>query len=79
MYACHLLLGTPWFYDNQVIYDGYANTYSLKPNGKSLTWAPYLLPNLTMLSQVRKVRKAPTRVKCRKNVPLVRVSLELPY
>ena len=33
MNACHLLLGRPWLFDNHVIYDGYANTYSLKHNG----------------------------------------------
>jgi len=27
MNACHLLLGNPWLFDNQVIRDGYANTY----------------------------------------------------
>ena len=40
MEACHLLLSRPQLYDNHVIYDGYANTYSLKHNGKSRTLAP---------------------------------------
>ena len=38
--GCHLLLGRPWLFDNHVIYDGHANTYSLKHNGCSLTLTP---------------------------------------
>jgi len=40
MDAWHLLLSRPWLYDSHVIYVGYAHTYSLKHNGKSLTLAP---------------------------------------
>ena len=45
MNACHLLLRIPWLYDTHVTYDGYANTYSLKHNTKSLTLAPLPPPN----------------------------------
>ncbi|XP_042984718.1 uncharacterized protein LOC122313623 [Carya illinoinensis] len=34
MTVCHLLLGRPWLYDRKVLYDGYANSYSFKFNGK---------------------------------------------
>jgi len=44
MDECHLLLGRHWLFDNQVVYDGHANTYTLKHNGKSLILAP--LPSL---------------------------------
>ena len=44
MDAPSLLLSRPWMFDNHVIYDGYANTYSLKHNGKSITLAPLPLP-----------------------------------
>jgi len=44
MYACHLLLGRPWLYDNHLIYNGYANTYSLRHNGHSLVLAHLPLP-----------------------------------
>jgi len=40
MDACQLLLARPWLFDNHVVYDGHANTYLLKYNGKSLTLAP---------------------------------------
>ena len=38
--ACHLLLGRPELFDNHVICDGHATTYTLKHNGKSLIFAP---------------------------------------
>ena len=47
MDACHLLLRRPWLFDNHVIYDGHANTYSLKHNGCSLTLTPYPHRNLS--------------------------------
>lgn len=39
MDACHLLLGRPWQYDRQVLYDGYANTYSFVKNGVKIKLA----------------------------------------
>jgi hypothetical protein len=33
MDVCHVLLGIPWQYDNNVIHDGRKNTYSLGKNG----------------------------------------------
>jgi hypothetical protein len=30
----HMLLGRPWLYDQRVLYDGYANTYSFNFKGK---------------------------------------------
>jgi len=44
MYAFHVLLSRPWSYDNNVIYDGHVNSYSLNHNGCSLTLTPLLLP-----------------------------------
>jgi len=68
MYACHLLLVRPWLYDNHVTYDGYANTYSLKHNAKSLTLAP--LPPLEPLKaklgkgSKKSPHKSETREEC---------------
>jgi len=31
--ACHILLGRPWLFDNHVMHDAHANTYSLKFKG----------------------------------------------
>lgn len=38
MDACHLLLGRPWQYDRQVLYDGYANTYSFVKDGVNVEY-----------------------------------------
>ena len=46
---------------------------------KALNWLLYLHVSLIMLNQGRKVRKAPTRVKHGKSVPLARAKLKLPY
>ena len=46
MDACHLLLGKPWLFDNNVVYDGHANIYTLNRNGKSLTLVPLPPPDL---------------------------------
>jgi hypothetical protein len=35
MDVCHVLLGIPWKYDNNVIHDGRNNTYSLEKNGRT--------------------------------------------
>jgi hypothetical protein len=35
MDVCHLLLGIPWQYDRNVIYDGRMNTYTLEKNGRT--------------------------------------------
>lgn len=35
MDACHLLLGRPWEYDKESIYDGKENTISFKKNGRT--------------------------------------------
>lgn len=40
MTVCHLLLGRPWLYDRKVLYDGYANSYSFKFNGKKFVLDP---------------------------------------
>ena len=40
MDAYYLLLGRRQSFDNRVIYDGHANTYSLKHNECSLTLTP---------------------------------------
>ena len=40
MDTCYLLLGRPWLFDNCMVYDGHANTYSLKHNSVSLTLTP---------------------------------------
>ena len=40
MTVCHLLLGRPWLYDRNVLYDGYANSYSFKFNGKKFVLDP---------------------------------------
>jgi hypothetical protein len=34
MDVCHLLLGSPWKYDRNVIHDGRKNTYTLEKNGR---------------------------------------------
>ena len=76
MYACHLLLGRPYLFDNHMIYDGHGNTYSLKHNGCNLALTQlYTYPNLSKLLQEREARKTFTRVKHGMNMPLVRASL----
>ena len=40
MDTCHLLLGSPWHYDRNVIYDGYKHTYSFVISGKKFILAP---------------------------------------
>lgn len=40
MTVCHMLLGRPWLYDRRVYYDGYANTYSFKFQGKKFVLEP---------------------------------------
>jgi hypothetical protein len=35
MDICHVLLGRPWKYDNNVIHDGRKNTYTLEKNGRT--------------------------------------------
>jgi len=40
MNACHILLGRPWLFDWEVIYDGYLNTYSFLKEGKRITLTP---------------------------------------
>ena len=37
---CHVLLGRPWQYDRNVIYDGRMNTYTLEKEGKTHTFLP---------------------------------------
>ena len=44
MDACHILLGRAWLFDNHMIHDGHANTYTLKFMGHSLTLALLLPP-----------------------------------
>ena len=40
MYACYLLLGRSWLFDNHVIHDGHTNTYAFKHKGRNLTLTP---------------------------------------
>jgi hypothetical protein len=35
MDVCHILLGRPWQFDRNVIYDGRKNTYTLEKNGRT--------------------------------------------
>jgi hypothetical protein len=35
MDVCHVLLGRPWKFDINVIYDGRKNTYTLEKNGRT--------------------------------------------
>jgi len=55
MHACHLLLGRPWLPDNPVIYDGYANTYSLMHKGCNFTLTCLFLSN-RLIVNIRKGR-----------------------
>ena len=36
MDVCHLLLGRPWQYDRQIIYDGFKNTYTFRKDGHKI-------------------------------------------
>ena len=38
--ACHLLLGRPWQFDRQVMYNGYKNTYCFSKDGHKIVLAP---------------------------------------
>ena len=40
MTVCHMLLGHLWLYDQKVLYDGYANTYSFTFKGKKFVLDP---------------------------------------
>ena len=40
MDVCHLLLGRPWQYDRQIIYDGFKNTYTFRKDGHKVVLAP---------------------------------------
>lgn len=44
MDACHLLLGRPWQYDREVLYDGPCNTYSFLFGGTKFV----LLPSVSL-------------------------------
>ena len=57
MDVCLLLLGRPWLFDNHVIHDGLANTYTFNYKGCNLTLTlqPHLNPsNLNWGTEVRK-------------------------
>jgi hypothetical protein len=40
MTVCYMLLGRLWLYDQRVLYDGYANTYSFNFQGKKFVLDP---------------------------------------
>ena len=65
MDACHLLLERPWLYDNDIIYDGYANTYSLNHNVKNPTSAPLPPPKPHKAKLRKKNKKTPHKNKTR--------------
>ena len=50
MDVCHLLLGRPWQYDRQIIYDGFKNTYTIRKDGKKIVLAP-LKPTIAPASK----------------------------
>ncbi|XP_070017473.1 uncharacterized protein [Nicotiana sylvestris] len=50
--SCHLLLGRPWSYDRNVLYEGRSNSYTLELNGKK-----YLLKALTVILDVLRKEK----------------------
>jgi len=58
--AYHILLGTPWLFDNHVMHDGHANTYASKFKVITSLWPPYTHPNLLNLNRRREVRKVYT-------------------
>ena len=53
MDACHLLLGRPWQFDRQVMYDGYKNTYCFSKDGHKIVLAP-MKPMLELKSSKKK-------------------------
>ena len=50
MDVCHLLLGRPWQYDRQIIYDGFKNTYTFRKDGHKIVLAP-LKPTIAPTSK----------------------------
>ena len=50
MDVCHLLLGRPWQYDRQIIYDGFKNTYTFRKDGHKIVLAP-LKPTMAPASK----------------------------
>jgi hypothetical protein len=42
MDACHILLGIPWLFDQQVHHDGKENTYKFKKDGHRYKLTPML-------------------------------------
>ena len=50
MDVCHLLLGRPWQYDRQIIYDGFKNTYTFRKDGHKIILAP-LKPTIAPASK----------------------------
>ena len=50
MDVCHLLLGRPWQYDRQIIYDGFKNTYTFRKDGHKIVLAP-LKPTIAPASK----------------------------
>ena len=50
MDVCHLLLGRPWQYDRQIIYDGFNNTYTFRKDGHKIVLAP-LKPTIAPASK----------------------------
>ena len=79
MDAYHLLLGRPWLYDNHVIYNGYANTYSLKHNEKNITLAPLPPPEPHKAKSGKESEKIPrkseTREECATSKSKRRITL----
>jgi reverse transcriptase-like protein len=64
MNACHLLLDRPWKYDKKTTHDGYANTYTLRHEGKKNELVP-LPPHSTIPP---KPNRAPVHLITRKEV-----------
>jgi len=50
MNACHILLGRPWLFDREVMYDGYLNTYSFLKDRKRITLTPMNPPKSLLLN-----------------------------
>ena len=50
MDVCHLLLGRPWQYDRQIIYDGFKNTYTFRKDRHKIVLAP-LKPTIAPASK----------------------------
>ena len=50
MDVCHLLLGRPWQYDRQIIYDGFKNTYTFRKDGHKIVLA-LLKPTIALASK----------------------------